>query len=160
MRDQCLPIRSLIPCITSLTCSRVFLEMRGLFLHPGLDNPPPYASGTLPPYHDPGDDRKDYLGSSRRHNRRGPLLDFLASDLGSGGTTPQFTSAGVYELTSFWNTTLGTEVISGAGFMGGPTSAPSASAQRQHFGLATGHHSLPTSSFPYESIQRKPEEGP
>lgn len=129
--------------------------MRGLFLRPGTENPPSYASGTLPPYYGPGEDRKDYLENSRRHNRR----SLRTSDLGGAGTTAQFTSAGAYELTTFGNTTFGSEVALSAGFVGSPSSAPS-NAPRQHFGLATGYHSLPTDSFPYGSIRRKLEEGP
>lgn len=161
MRDKYLHIHSLIPCIASITCSRVFLEMRGLFLHPGTENPPSYISDTLPPYHDPGSDQKYHLGSSRGHNHRNRLLDFL----GSGGTTAQLTSTGVYELTTFEDTTFGVEVSPSAGFIGSPSSAPSTQPsnapnhEQQHVCLATRYHIPPTASLPYENVQRKLEEG-
>ena len=119
MHDRSLVLHSITPSITSLACTRVFLELRGVILHSGRESPPPYASGTLPSYHARGDDRNDYLGSSRQHHRRNLSLDFFVSD--AGGTTAQSTSAGVYELTPFGNTTVGMEVNSIVGFTGRPS---------------------------------------
>jgi len=148
-------MHSITPSITSLACTRVILALRGLFLHSGMDAPPSYTSGTLPPYRDSGTDRKD--GSSRRHNRRNLSLGFLASD--PAGTTAQSTSAGVYELTTFGNTTFGIEVSPVTGFTGSPSSAPSAHVaygastsvhDRQRFGLVSGYNSPVMAAFPHE----------
>ena len=111
-------MRRITPSITSVACTRVFLELRGLILHSGAENPPSYAPDTFPSYHIPSDDRKDSLGGLQRRNRRNVSLDFFVS--GPGGTTAQSTSTGVYELTTFGNTTVGIEVSSIA------SSAPSA----------------------------------
>jgi len=160
MQDQYSLLRSITPIITSIACTRVFLEFHGLLFHSGTENPPSYESGTLPPYNGPGNDRKDDLGGSRRRNRRNLSLDFLVSDRGEF-TTAQSTSAGVYELTTFENTTSGMEVSSSAGFTGSPPSARSAPTlwsanvsnhDRQHVGVATGYYSPPKVSFPYERI--------
>jgi len=124
MRNRSLLLRRITPSITSLVCTRVFLELRGLLLHSGTESPPPYASGTIPWYHGAGDDRKDSLGGLRRHDRQNLSLDFFVSD--PGGTTAQSTSAGVHEPTTFGNTTVGTEVSSVAGFKWSPLSAPPA----------------------------------
>ena len=118
MPDQCLILRSITPSITSLVCTRVFLELRGLFLHSGTEIPPPYASGTLPSYNGHGYDGKDHLGGSRRRDHRNLSLDFFVSD--TGGMTAQSTSAGTYEFTTFGHTT---EVGSGAGFPESPSNA-------------------------------------
>jgi hypothetical protein len=75
---------------------------------------------------------------------------------------------GVYDLTTFGNTTVGIEVNSFAGFAGGPPSAPSAQNaygastsihDRQRFGLISGHYTPSTAPFPRGSIQGKLEEG-
>ena len=122
MHDRSSFLRRITPSITSLACTRVFLELRGFILHSGTESLPPYASGTLPSYHGPGDDRKDALEGLRRRNRRNLSLDSFVSDLGE--TTTQSTSAGVYELTTLGNTVIGTDVSSIAGFTGSPSSAP------------------------------------
>ena len=168
MHDQCLILRSITPSITSLACTRVILALRGLFLHSGTDSPPSYESGTLPPYRASGTDRRD--AGSRRRNRRKPSLDFLVSD--AGGTTAQPTSEGVYELTTFGNTTFGMEVSPIAGFTESPVSAPSAQIaygasaaihDRPRFGQVSGYYSPTTASSPHEGIpkeiQRKVDEG-
>lgn len=113
---------SIVPSVTSLACTRVIMALRGLLLHSGTENPPPYASGTLPSYHDPSGDPKDYLGGSRRHDHRSLSLDFFVS--GPEGTT---TSAGAYELTTFGDTTIRTEGSSSAGFIVRP---PNVHAER------------------------------
>ena len=159
MHDSCLILHSITPNITSVTCTRVILALRGLFLHSGTDNPPPYASGTLPPYQDSGTDRKD--GGLRRRNRRNLSLDFPVSD--PEGTTAQSTSAGVYELTTFGNTTFGMDVGSVAGFTGSPSSVPStqitygASASVhdvQRFGLVSGYYTPATTANPRDVAQK------
>jgi hypothetical protein len=112
-----------------------------------MDGPPSYASGTSPPYRGSGTGRKD--GGSRRHNYQNLSLDFLVSD--PGGTTAQSTSTGVYELTTFGNTTIGMDMSSVAEFTGSPSSAPSAqiaygasasSHDVQRFGLVSGYARL------------------
>ncbi len=118
MHDRSLLLRRITPSITSLACTRVFLELRGLILHSGTENLPPYAPGTFPSYHGPGDDQKGSSEGLRRRNRRSLSPEFFVSD--PGGTTAQSTSAGVYELTNFGNTTIGTDVSSIAGFTGSP----------------------------------------
>lgn len=118
MHDQSLHLRRITPSITSIACTRVFLELRGVILHSGTENPPSYAPNTLPSYHVPSDDQKDSLGGLQRRNRRNVSLDSFVSD--TEGTKAQSTSAGIYELTTFGNTTVGIEVISIA------SSAPSA----------------------------------
>ena len=116
-----LTLRSITPSITSLACTRVILALRGLFLDSSVDGSSVYKSGTLRP------SRKDYLGGSRRPNRRKP------------------TSTGVFELTTFGNTT---EVSSIAGFAGSPHGGPSAQnayavnstfTDRQHSGRVSGY---------------------
>ena len=109
---------SIAPSITSLACTRVILALRGLLLHSGTESPPPYASGTLPSYHDPSDDRNEYLGGSRRRDHRNRSLDFFVS--AAEETIGQSTSAGAYEFTTFGGTTSGTEVGSSVGFTGLP----------------------------------------
>ena len=167
--DRCLLLPSITPSITSLACTRVILALRGLFLNSGTDSPPSYESGTLPSYRTPGTDRKD--AGSRRRNRRNLSLDFLVPD--AGGTTAQSTSAGVYELTTFGNSTFGMEVNSIAGFTESPASVPSAQIahgasasihDRPRYGQVSGYHSPTTATFPHEGIpkkgiQRKVEEG-
>jgi len=163
-----LTLRSITPSITSLACTRVILALRGLFLHSGTNSPPSYEPGTLPPYRASGTDRKD--ADSRRRSRQNLSLDFLVSD--AGGTTAQSTSAGVYELTTFGNTTFGMEVSSIAGITESPTSAPSAQIaygasasihDRPRFGQVSGYYSPATAAFPHEGIpkgiQGKVEEG-
>ena len=86
---------------------------------------------------------------------------------GSGRTTAQFTSAGVYEFTTFGDTTVEMEVGSIGGFLGSPSSAPSTQTrdgtrasnhERQHSGLEVGCYNPPTASFTHESIHRKFDE--
>jgi hypothetical protein len=156
-----LTLRSITPSITSLACTRVILALRGLFLHSDTESPP-----TLPPYHNSGTHRKDLLGSPRRRNRRNLPFDPLVSD--PRGATGRSTSVGVYDLTTFGNTTVGIEVSSFAGFAGGPPSAPSAQNaygastsihDRQPVSLISGHYTPPTATFPHRGIQGKLEEG-
>ena len=151
MHHQCLHTScSIAPSITSLACTRVILALRGVLLHPGTESPPPYASGTLPPYHDPSDGRKGHLGGSRRRGHQNLSLDFFVSE--PGEATGQSTSAGAYEFTTFGDTTTGMEVGSSAGFTASVApSAQSASASNhdwQHMGLESGHHTPSTTSFP------------
>jgi hypothetical protein len=151
--NQCSPPHSVTPSIASIACARVILALRGMFLHSGTGSPPPYASGTLPSYHEPHHDRKEQCADSRR-NHQNFSLDFFAS--GPGGTTEQSTSAGVYELTTFANTTVRMDVSSIAGFTGNPSCGPSA----QHFGMAAGYCSPPAASFPNgNNMQGQPEKG-
>ena len=109
---------SIVPSVTSLACTRVILALRGLLLHSDTENPPPYAPGTLPSYHDPSSSQKDYLRASRSHDRQTLSLDFFVSE--PGGTT---TSA---ELTTFGDTTIRMEGCSSAGFIERPPNAPEA----------------------------------
>jgi len=123
-----LTLRSITPSITSLACTRVILALRGSLLHSSVDGPSVYKSGTLRP------SCEDYLGGSRRPNRR------------------KLTSVGVFELTTFGNTTVGAEVSSIAGFTGSPSCWPSAQNgyevnssfnYGQHFGRVSGYYSPP-----------------
>lgn len=157
MHVRCLLLRSITPSITSLACTRVILALRGLFLHSGTDSPPIYEPGTLPPYRASGTDRK--AAGSRRRNRRNLSLDLLVFD--AGRMSAQSTSAGVYELTTFGNTTFGMEVSSIAGFTESPASAPSAEIaygasasihDRPRFGQVSGYYSPATAAFPHEGI--------
>ena len=157
MHDRCSILRSITPSITSLACTRVILALRGLFLHSGTDSPTSYEHSTLPPYRASGTDRKD--AGSRRRNHRHLSLNFFVSD--ARGTPAQSTSAGVYELTTFGNTTFGMEVSSIAGFTESPASAPSAQIaygasasihDRPCFGQVSGYYSRATAAFPHEGI--------
>ena len=148
MHDLCSLIHSITPSVASIACTRVFLELRGLFLHSGTENPPPYASGTLPSYHNnPGDGRKGYLGGPLPRDHHNLSLDLFVSD--PGGTTGQSTSASAYEFTTFGNTTVGMGVNPDAGLTESPSSAPSAQSpygpsalnhDRQQFVPTAGSH--------------------
>lgn len=124
MHDWNLILPSIVPSIASVTCTRVFLELRGSILHSGTESPLPCTSGTSSSYRGSSHDRNDHLRSSRQHNRRNLSLDFFVSD--PGGTTAQSTSTGVYELTTFGNNIVGMEASSNVGFTGRLSSAPSA----------------------------------
>lgn len=164
MHGRCSLLRSITPSVTSLTCTRVFLEFRGLFLHSGTESPPPYVSGTSSSYRDnPGDDRKGYLGGSLRRDHRNLSLDLFVSD--PGGTTGQSTSTGAYAFTTFGNTAVEMGVSPDGRLTAGPSRAQSPYGQsalnndRHQFGPATGNHD-PQPTFPHESnIQRQFEEG-
>lgn len=159
MHSRCSHLHSLTPSITSLTCTRVILEFRGLFLHSGTQNPHPYAPGTLPSYrNNPGDDQKDYSGGSLPSDHRNLSLDFFVSD--PRGTTGHFTSAGAYELTTFGNNTVEMGVGPDAGLTESPSGAPSAQSPygpsalnhgHPQVSLTTEHHDPPTISLPCES---------
>ena len=132
-----LTLRSITPSITSIACTRVILALRGLLLHSSVDGRSVYKSGTLQP------SRKDYLGGTRRPNRR------------------KLTSVGFFELTTSGNTT---EVSSIAGFTGNPHGGPSAQNEYevnssfndgQHSGRVSGYYSPPMFPFAHEGIQRK-----
>ena len=125
MIDAYLILRSITPSITSLACTRVFLALRGSYLH----------SGTGHSHHDPGDDRKDYHGGLRRRDDRNLSLDFFVSN--PGGTTAQSTSEGVYDLATFRTTTVGMEVNSIVGFAGGPSAQSAYGAGTSEPGSAT-----------------------
>jgi len=103
------------PSITSLACTRVFLALRGCYLHSGTDDPP---SRTYSSYHDPINDRKDYFVGLGRRGDQNLSMDFFVSD--PGGTTDQSTSAGAYEITTFGNATVGMELSSIAESSGAP----------------------------------------
>ena len=96
MHDRSSFLRRITPSITSIACTRVFLELSGTR---------PYAYG--------GRNRRNR--SMRTVIVRGPV-----------GTTAQSTSAGAYALTTLGNTTIGTDVGSIAEFTWNPSSAPSA----------------------------------
>jgi len=148
-------LHSITPSITSLACNRIILALRGVLFHSGTDNPPPYASGTLPSYHRPSGNRDYHLDPSRRRDHGNLSLDFVVSD--PGGTTGQSASVGVYELTTFENTTFGMEVSSISGFTGSPSSA--SNHDQQHFSLRTGYHRPPTATLPSDGIHGMLEEG-
>ena len=100
---------SITPSITSLACTRVFLALRGYYLHSGTDDPPSRTENTLPSHHDPSEDQN-------------LSLDFFTS--GQEGTTAQSSSAGAYEVTTFGNTTVGMELGSIAESWGAPQFDP------------------------------------
>ena len=142
-----LTLRSITPSITSLACTRVILALRGLFLDSSVDGQSVHKSG---PSRNSGTDRKLSL-----------VLDL-------NGATGQFTSAGILELTTFGNTTVGAEVSSITGFTGSPSRGPSAQNayevnssfnDGQHFGRVSGYYSPPMAPFPHEGIHRKLEQG-
>jgi len=122
MIDAYLLLHSITPSITSLACTRVFLALRGSYLHSGTDHS----------HHDPGDDRKDYHGGLRRCDDRNLSLDFFVSN--PGGTTAQSTSEGVYDITTF---TVGMEVNLVVGFTGSPSGQSAYGASTSKPGSAT-----------------------
>ena len=157
IHDQCLLLRSITPSITSLACTRVFLALRGYYLHSGTNNPPSRTHNTFPSSHDPDDVRN-------------LSLDFFAS--GRSGTTARSTSAGAYEVTTFENTTVGMELGSIAESWGAPQyldprqqqtayGGSASNCDQKHLTLATECHSLPKTAFPNKGIinQRELEEG-